>query len=200
MTKRCNRIFLPLFIFTVVSFGCSYSKPAPLEDGMHLRYKFKGMEESTFCDLTFTETRNGYFEVTVDVSEENIPSKYFIKPHEKDGKIIVNKFMKRRNGKPLEIETCGPLWLPPNKRKKGENVGIDLALSGAVTDKIENWNGWKVYIVEASAFRGAISGTWYYEVETGFLVGCHTKSVASEMLSFDDSPTMILVNSNVDGL
>ncbi len=200
MDKRCNCIFLLFFIFTVVMFGCSYSKPAPLEDGIRLRYKFKGMEGGLFCDLIFTKTGNGYFEVTVDGSEENIPIEYFIKPHEKDGKIIVNKFMKRRNGKPLEIGTNGPLWLPSNKRKKGGNVGIDLSMSAAVTDKIENWNGWKVYVVEASVFRGAVSGTWYYEVETGFLVGCNTKSVASEMLSIDDSPTMILVDSNVDGL
>ncbi len=69
-----------------------------------------------------------------------------------------------------------------------------------VSDKVENWNGWKVYIVEASVFRGAVSQTWYYEVETGFLVGSNAKTVISEMLSTDESPTMILANSNIDGL
>ena len=108
--------------------------------------------------------------------------------------------MKRRSGKPFQIGTYGPLWLPPHKMKKGKNTGVDLIVGGTVTDKKENWNGRKVYVVEASAFRGAVSGTWYYEVETGFLVGCNTKTVISEMLSTDESPTMILVDSNIDGL
>lgn len=200
MTRKCNCIFFLFFILTIMVIECSFSKPAPLKDGIHLRYKFKGMEEGHFCDLIFTKISNGNFEVTVDVPEEYILSEHFVKPHEKDGKIIVNKFMKRRSGKPLQIGTYGPLWLPSHKMEKGKNIGVDLIVGGMVSDKVENWNGWKVYIVEASAFRGAVSQTWYYEVETGFLVGSNAKTVISEMLSTDESPTMILADSNIDGL
>jgi hypothetical protein len=38
------------------------------------------------------------------------------------------------------------------------------------------------------------------KVETGFLVGSNAKTVISEMLSTDESPTMILADSNIDVL
>ena len=101
--------------------GCAYFEPAPLKDGMHLSYKVKGMNGT--CDITFTEIKSGRFEVTVSVSDDYVSSAYFIKPNEEDNKIIVDRYMKRRNGKPLEFENFGPLWCPPSQRKKGKNIG-----------------------------------------------------------------------------
>ncbi len=201
--KKCTGHFCQtcitafLFIAVILS-DCSFG-PAPISDGLHLRYKLNTMGEECFFDLIFSKTGNGRFNIAVTVTSEYYSRDTFIKPHEKDGKIIVNKFMKRRNKKPLEIGEWGPLWIPPNKRKVGTNLGVDFTFSGTITDKTEKWKNWNVYAVAVTMLSGAISSTWYYEVKTGFLVGCVNTNLAIEMLG-NQPPGLLLVGSNITGL
>ena len=62
-----------------------------------------------------------------------------------------------------------------------------------------DWKKWKVYAVEATIFRGAFSGTWFYDTTTGFLVGHEKKTVATSFFT-KTPPYWILTDSNIEGI
>ena len=189
-------------LLILISGGCAYLTPAPIEDGSYLTYEYElpasyiGEGYRFRFTITFTEAKRGKYEVTVGCSDQQLAGK-IIKPHKKDGKIFVNRAMQRRGRKLLLLEDFGPLWVPPSAQVEGSGEGIDLIFFGRTTDEITQWNKWRVYVINASIFRGALSGTWYYDTKTGFLVGFTSKTIA---MSDYEAPRLILISTNIANL
>ncbi|MBU0468570.1 MAG: hypothetical protein KKF78_06690 [Candidatus Omnitrophica bacterium] len=192
--------FLIIYLFCISLFfvGCSSRTPSSIFDGAYLKYKI----DSDYLTINFTKVSNKYFEVSLVSSDEKMLVNNFVKTNKEDGKVLVDRFMKRRDGKLLELKgVIGPVWVPEKFRKKGSNEGIDLIFSAVQTDEIREWRSTQVYAVTASLFRGAVSGTWYYDVKSGVLVGCNAKTVMSEFLSSgEDEPALILIETNIGEL
>ncbi|MGD2278739.1 MAG: hypothetical protein PVH45_01425 [Candidatus Omnitrophota bacterium] len=186
-----------LTVFSVFSSGCGDFALAPLKDGSYLKYEFRSKEFTGSCKIVFNEISATYFEVSVE-DPQGLLGRPFARPG-RDGKVLVNRMMKRRGGRPLEFDELGPVWVPPATRRKGGRAGIDMVFSGTFEDKIADWKKWKVYAVEATIFRGAFSGTWYYDTTTGFLVGHEKKTVATSFFT-KTPPYWILTGSNIEGL
>ncbi|HBG62338.1 MAG: hypothetical protein A2Y03_02645 [Omnitrophica WOR_2 bacterium GWF2_38_59] len=195
-----QRKYLLIFVFCISLFvmGCSRRAPSPIFDGAYLKYKL----DSEYLTVKFSKVNNKYFEIGFNFSNENMLVDNFVKTDQNDGKVLVDRFMKRRDGKLLMLKgVIGPVWLPENFRKKGSNEGIDLIFSAVQTDEMRKWKSVQVYAITASLFRGAISGTWYYDERSGFLVGCNAKTVISEFLSSgEDDPTLVLIETNITGV
>ncbi len=136
-----------------------------------------------------------YFEVSVN-DPKGLLGRPFAISRKKDGKILVDKFMRNRDGRPFEVEMLGPMWVSARTRGKGGRASIDSMFSAATTDEIKKWKKWDAYVVEAAAFRGAISGTWYYDTKTGFLVGLERKNVVTSFLTAHP-PYWILEDTNI---
>ena len=196
MRKIPLLVLLILFLSGLT--GCGGFAPAPLKDGAYLKYQFKAKEFSGTCKLTFKETKGGFFEIIAD-DPRGLLGKPFAKPNPKDGKVMVNAWMKRRNGRPLELEQLGPIWVPPTERAKGGRAGVDLVFSGTYEDEIKKWKKWEVYAVTATIFRGAFSGTWYYDKTTGLLVGLEKKTAVTSFFT-KTPPYWILADSNIEGI
>ncbi|MFQ5952037.1 MAG: hypothetical protein ACE5JK_01350 [Candidatus Omnitrophota bacterium] len=194
-----KKFLLILLTFSLSVFaGCVSFAPAPIKDGAYLKYELRSKDFTGSCKIVFKQVNNTYFEVIAD-DPDGLLGRPFAKPNRRDGKVMVNRWMKRRGGRPLELEQLGPIWVPPAERARGGRAGIDLVFSGTFEDEITQWKGWEVYKVTATIFRGAFSGTWYYDRTTGFLVGHERKTVATSFFT-KTPPYFILIDSNIEGL
>jgi len=195
-----KKLIAPFIIAVVAISGCSLLKmlvPAPIEDGSYLEYKLSQAQYKDKARITFKEVKTGYYEVLVD-DPGGILGCWYVPPNEKDNKIIVSKYMKRRSGAMLEVGQIGPIWVPISEREKGGKYSVDFTFSATTYDEVKQWKTWKVYAVTASIFRGAIEGTWYFDTKTGFLVRSQLKTVIASF--FGGAPYLELVDTNIKGL
>jgi hypothetical protein len=157
--KKNSLVFL---IFTICSLlvGCSALGPqAPLEDGLYLSYDFEG----STIRVTFRKINNNKFRASVDIGLED---RMATDISSEGGQVVVNRQLKTDDGCIFELESLGPLWIPPGSVKVGGNAHGDRV------DEVKRWKGWDVGVVRASfGVGGAWRGEWYYEKTTGFLVG-----------------------------
>ncbi|MBN2543292.1 hypothetical protein JXI42_10545 [bacterium] len=171
---KTKSLLTVIFAIFFISTGCSVLEtPAPLEDGLYLRYDFDGSPIS----VSFKKLDGDRFQATISPG---------------DFQEVVNTRMKKPNGAIFELGTIGPIWISPSSVKVGGNA------YGSRVSEVKHWERWEIGVVKASfGMGGAIRGEWYYERTTGFLVG-GTKSTA---LSIDGSVShFILMDSNCEGL
>ena len=102
--------------------------------------------------------------------------------------IRVDRFFKTEDGK-LAALVGHPLWLPPSQREPGSEVVADGSIS--IRRKERTWEGWHVLVAGGGVMLGTVE--WYYEKETGYLVGSHAESMGSAM-------RVELVGTNLPGL
>jgi hypothetical protein len=176
--------------------GCANLEPAPLKDGAYLRYKYISEDYSGMCEIRFAKVDKRYFEVSVK-DPKGLLGRPFAIAYKKDGRVLVDTFMRNRNGRPFQMEALGPLWVNARTRGGGGRSSIDSVFGGTTTDEIKQWKKWNVYAVTATAFRGALSGTWYYDTETGFLVGLQKKNVVTSFI-MPNPPYWMLVGTNIE--
>ena len=153
--------------------SCRSGPQATLEDGLFLTYD---VGESTIR-VTFDEIGKNKFRATVTPG---------------DSRKVVDKRLRTGSGAIYEVGLLGPLWIPPGSVKVGGNAhGDDVA-------EVKRWKGWDVGVVRASFGAGAaLRGEWYYEKNTGFLVG------GSKTTAFSDEGEgihFVLIESNLDDL
>ena len=170
---------------------------APIQDGSYLQYEFRSKDFTGSSRIIFRETGGVYYEVTVD-DPKGLLGRPFAKPG-RDGKVMVNALMKRRDGSPLELNALGPMWVPFSTSGTAGRANVDFVFSGTYEDEIKEWHRWETFAVTATIFRGAFSGTWYYDTNTGFLVGVEKKTVATSFFT-KTPPYWILTDSNIGGL
>ena len=90
--------------------------------------------------------------------------------------LIVDKYLKSAKGRLLIWGEATQLWLPADSRKVGaRSPGSGM---GDVTE-VKRWKEWEVAVISAKVAGGFLQGTWYYDVETGFIVG-YEKTFAGE--------------------
>jgi hypothetical protein len=178
---------LTILVFSFLS-GCSmvfeFFEKAPIEDGSYVSY---------YCS-------EGYW-VTVDFSKISGDQFYAYMETEYEDEALaelqtsnpvrdkVNKRLKKENGFPYDAEILGPMWTPPSSVKQGGTI------HGSYIDEVKKWEDWEVGVIKASFGRGAITGTWYYDKETGFLVGGSLATVMDV-----DANEFVLVDTNIDSL
>ena len=180
-----KRIFFLAGCIACIGFfaGCSgFGEEAPLSDGLYLNYDYGGSS----IRVTFSGIDADTFYVTLgsgpeadneDISDQN--------------KTIVDKRLKTERGTVYEAGILGPLWIPPSAVKDGGRA------HGDEVTEVREWNGWEVGVIRANFGQGALRGEWYYDKDTGFLVG----GMRASIMNADEGGTVfILDDSNLDSL
>ncbi len=128
---------------------------APLKDGLYLSYDYGG----STIRVTFNEISRNQFRATISPG---------------DSQKVVNKRLKTSGGQVYEAGLLGPLWIPPGSVKVGGKA------HGTRVVDVKRWKRWDVGVVKASfGAGGALRGEWYYEKNTGFLVGGNKSTALS---------------------
>jgi len=139
-----------IVIVVVIGIWAAYTflaPKAPLRNGLYLSYDFGGSK----IRVTFTEISKDKFRATVTPG---------------NSEKVVNTRLKTESGGVYEAGLLGPLWIPPGSVKVGGSAHGDRVV------EVKHWRKWDVGIVKASfGTGGALRGEWYYEKNTGFLVG-----------------------------
>ncbi len=150
-----------------------FGPQAPLKDGLYLSYDYGG----STIRVTFNEISKNQFRATISPG---------------DSQKVVNKRLRTTGGQVYEVGLLGPLWIPPGSVKVGGKAHGDRV------DEVKRWKRWNVGVVKASFGVGAaLRGEWYYEKNTGFLVG-GSKSTA---LSDEGEGThFVLIETNLENL
>ena len=152
----------------------SISRPqAPLKDGLYLSCDQGG----STIRVTFNEISKNKFRATISPG---------------DSQKVVNKRLRTTSGQAYEIGLLGPLWIPPGSVKVGGNA------HGSRVVEVKRWKKWDVGVVKASFGTGAaLRGQWYYEKNTGFLVG----GIKSTALSAEgEGMHFVLIEANLENL
>lgn len=184
LLKRAQPVAVIILFIGFLS-GCSFfGEQAPLEDGLFLSYDFAG----SIIRVTFSEIDTDKFYATLTFGTDE---KSFSNQASAKNRKIVNKKLKTERGTVYEAGSLGPIWIPSSSVKKGGNA------HGDPIREVKEWNGWEVGMVKASFGRGALRGEWYYDKDTGFLVGGMRASV---MDAEDGGTFFILDDSNLDSL
>jgi hypothetical protein len=162
--------------------GCSgFGEEAPLSDGLYLNYDCGG----STIRVTFSEIDADSFSATLSfgVEEDSGPDSVSAQTRE-----IVNRKLKTDRGTVYEAGILGPLWIPSSAVKKGGNAHGDEVI------EVREWEGWDVGVVKADFGQGALRGEWYYDTNTGFLVG----GMRATIMNADEGGTVfVLVDSNL---
>jgi hypothetical protein len=169
---------IPLLIVAIMMgclwTGCSklseFFENAPIEDGLYLSYSYGN---GTWVTVEFTEISSDRFYASskTEYAEEedgrDITASNAVR-------VIVDKQLKKENGYPYDADVLGPLWTPPSSIRQGGSI------HGTRIDEIKKWKQWNVGVIKASFGRGAVTGQWYYDQKTGFLVGGQLATVMDE--------------------
>lgn len=163
--------------------GCSFfGEQAPIEDGLYLSYDFAG----SIIRVTFSEIDSDQYFATLTFGSADGNFSDLSSP---ENRKIVDKKLKTERGTVYEAGILGPIWIPSASVKKGGNAHGDTIY------EVRDWEGWQVGVVKASFGHGALQGEWYYEKNTGFLVGGMRASVIDDE---DGGTYFILDDSNLD--
>lgn len=123
-------------------------------DGLTLKYQ---VGEEWYCQVSFEAIDDKYFKVNLD------PPDCSVKPDVgSGGEMVVDGWLRLKDGRTPQWGEAVYLWLPEFRRTVGKHGAMEVSRTG-------EWGGWSVAIVEGSF--GILSGVWYYDLKTGFLVG-----------------------------
>ena len=175
--RKTHLVWLtPLWI--AFSSGCGSEEEAPLADGLHLRYQWNFVGDVLFVDVTVKKVDDEHFLLEIKTEKDGETG---------EAEVRVDRFFKTESGELAGLAEQ-PFWLPSSKRKKGAEVVADGSISMRKERKWDRWNVWM-------AGGGAVIGTvnWYFEKETGFLVGSYAESMGSGI-------SLKLLETNVPGL
>ena len=165
--KSSCLLILSILSCLIIS-GCSNRSNAPVYSGLYLKY-WDGT--SSGCRISFEEIDGNLFSVTMSPSSGTfLPDGYYKK------ELIVDKYLKSAKGRLLIWGEAIQLWLPAGSRKVGARPP-----GGGMDDitEVKRWKEWEVAVINAKVAGGFLQGTWYYDVETGFIVG-YEKTFAGE--------------------
>lgn len=161
-------LLISSILFCLIMAGCSFISDPPVYNGLYLKY-WDGT--SNGCRISFEEIDGNLFSVTMSPSSGTfLPDGYYNK------ELIVNKYLKSAKGRLLIWGEAIQLWLPAGSRKVGARPP-----GGGMDDitEVKRWKEWEVAVINAKVAGGFLQGTWYYDVETGFIVG-YEKTFAGE--------------------
>ncbi|MFC1498275.1 hypothetical protein ACFLS1_07390 [Verrucomicrobiota bacterium] len=167
-------IFILIIVIAVLWVAPSILSPqAPLKDGLYLSYDYGG----STIRVTFKEISKNQFRATISPG---------------NSQKVVNRRLKTTDDRVYELGLIGPLWIPPSSVKVGGKA------HGSRVVEVKRWKKWDVGVVKASFGIGAaLRGEWYYEKNTGFLVG-GSKSTA---VSGEGGGThYVLIGTNLENL
>ena len=165
----------------VVAWRVTSGEEAPIAEGTFLVYDVSGI----LMRLTFSPAEGDLFGTSLETANNGA----FGSPREGDA---VDARLRTESGGIFEVGSLGPLWVPPGQLHEGGNA------NGARVTEVRRWEAWEVGVVSASVgVGGALRGEWYYDTQTGFLVG-GTKSTALSLTG--QGQVFTLTDSNLPGL
>ena len=175
MSCTTRRYAPALVLLACLLAGCwpLFEQP-PLEDGLYLEYDIAGSP----LRLTFAKAGGGDFTATLTAGDAPAGQP-----------VTVDRSLKKKTGAPYGPDMLGPVWIPPSSVTKGGNA------HGDTVDEVRQWQGWQVGVVRAGFGRGAVRGEWYYEKNTGFLVGGKHATIINEA-----GTPFVLTGTNLPGL
>ena len=175
-----------LTLMMVIAWRAISSEEAPISAGTFLVYDNGGME----MRLTFSPAEGDRFDTDVSYGDEN--GSYSLGQPSSAASKVVDTRLRTANGQVFELGSLGPLWVPPNDVREGGSA------HGTRVSEVRRWGNWEVGVVTASVgLGGALRGEWYYDTQTGFLVG-GTKSTALSLVG--EEHVFTLTDSNLPGL
>ena len=153
----------PLFVLVLFSvLHCSRSDhPAPFFNGMYLEFKDPNNIQGSVPRIIYklNSIDNASFKMSVDSyyssgtsdNREFVVSRYGI---------LSGNFIGKISGSIKGVYSN--VWIPMHNITVGKNLGEGFSI-----EKIENWYGWKVYVVG----NNMQPSKEYYEIQSGLLVG-----------------------------
>ena len=170
----------------VMAWRVTSREEAPIQAGTFLVYDVAGMP----MRLTFSSSDGDLFGTSIEyANDDGTFGSDESSPNQGDA---VDTRMRTANGLIFEVGSLGPLWVPPGDVHEGGNA------HGTRITEVRPWESWEVGVVSASVgVGGALRGEWYYDTQTGFLVG-GTKSTAVSITGQEQVFT--LTDSNLPGL
>ena len=189
--KKHFLIFL-VIIFSIALTGCLNDKePVPFFDGLLLEYKVKysmSLASVSYMQVYKIRAVHDGFKVIrysgsdgKDTDEEIIDSYGKIKKETSIGSFLYSLVFDSNKFKEHFKDKFSSLWIPTNKIQIGDKID-----SGTITRK-EHWREWEVLVLNAP---WPFSMGFYYDVDTGYLVG---SKLNSRMKS-----EQVLVNTNAE--
>ena len=140
------------------------SEEAPIDGGTFLVYDIDG----SMMRLTFSPAAEDEFSTSLEYADEH--GKFGTEELPATQGDTVDAHMRTADGQVFELASLGPLWVPPSEVHQGGRA------HGTRIGDVRRWEKWDVGVVTA-AVGMALRGEWYYDTQTGFLVG-GTKSTA----------------------
>jgi hypothetical protein len=161
-----NLVVAVLGLVMISAWIAGSGEEAPIDDGTFLVYDIGG----SVLRLTFSPTEGAEFNTRLEYADEN--GKFGTDELPASRGDVVDAHMRTADGQVFELASLGPLWVPPGQVHEGGSA------HGTRIDEVGRWKGWDVGVVTAAVGVGAaLRGEWYYDSQTGFLVG-GTKSTA----------------------
>ncbi len=180
--KKTQPFFFIVLLAAMLSACSFFGEKAPLSEGLYLNYDFAGSP----LRVTFTKIDGTSFYAALSFGSD---AGELTDSTSADNRKIVDLKLKTKRGLPYEAGMLGPLWVPPASIKKGGSA------FGDSIDEVRQWKGWQVGVIKASFGRGALSGEWYYDKNTGFLVG----GMRATIMNADEGGTVfVLDDSNLE--
>ncbi len=152
--------------------ACS-SGPPPVFDGLYLDYEIPGSDSG--CRISFAADEKDLFRVTFDPPTCGLRPDAFL-----TGPPLVDSYLRSADGTKILWGEATFIWRSKKDRKKGS--GLDDIR------EIKRWRNWETGVVRANI--ALLRAAWYYDLETGFLVGME------KALADTPSPVYILKDTN----
>lgn len=156
--RRKYVLYLAVAIVAVWLWRSVTREDAPLRNGAYLAYDWGG----STVKVSFAEAGRGRYRASVEHFVDGEP----LGGSPSGSQEIVTTRLRTEDGRVYELGDLGPLWIPPSAVKAGGSAHGDRV------DEVAHWRAWDVGIVRANiGVGGALRGEWYYDKNTGFLVG-----------------------------
>jgi hypothetical protein len=154
MQRTLGRLFVVFALAGMAGCGGGNLGAPAVTDGLTLQYQ---VGEEYYCQVSFKAIDDKLFRVELE------PPGCSVKP---DGvseeEMIVDAWLRLKDGRTPQWGEAVYLWLPESRRTVGKHGAMEVSRAG-------EWGNWSVAVVEGSF--GILSGVWYYDLKTGFLVG-----------------------------
>jgi len=178
-----NKLLMALVgLAVVVAWRANSGEEAAITAGTYLVYDVSG----STMRLMFSPAEGDRFSTTMEYANDDGT---FGGDEPSNPGTAVDTRLRTPSGGSFELGLLGPLWVPPSNVREGGSA------HGTRVSEVRQWEAWEVGVVTASVgIGGALRGEWYYDTQTGFLVGGMRGTAVTEGQVFT------LTASNLPGL
>ena len=169
-----NKLGVALVVLAIVAvWRASSREEAPISAGTFLVYDAAGRQ----MRLMFSPADDDQFGTSIELADDD--GMFGLGESSSTQGDVVDARLRTAGGGIFEVGLLGPLWVPPSQVREGGSA------HGMRVNEVRRWENWEVGVVTASVGMGmALTGEWYYDTRTGFLVGGMKSTAGSQAQVF----------------